>query len=401
MRKIVSSIFTAGFMLFLLAAMALTVTREKSAYSYYENRNLTQAPELTLSGLLSGDYTDGVEAYLQDHAAGRSTLIELKTWADMYVLDRPVINDIVITDEALLPCWIKSEKRSDSEQRAQIKRAADNIQALTELCESCGSKYYYVEAPSQNYWYSKDYPDYLDSNAAYLEAAVTGLNEELNTRGVCFIDLGPVFLADDSGLLLMSDVDHHYTINGAYLAYRAIMSQIDSDSGFTPDILEPDDVIISELPNHFIGSRLRKVYDLWHSSEPLSVLTPKVAVPFTRCDNGVLSAPTVLSLPESPEQPVLYGVYMGGDFGETLIDTGRDELPSLLVYGDSFTNAAETMLYYSFNETRSLDLRYYSGGMSLGKYIETYRPDYVVCIRDYTVVVETSGNGAGPYGAQP
>ena len=70
---------------------------------------------------------------------------------------------------------------------------------------------------------------------------------------------------------------------------------------------------------------------------------------------------------------MLYTAYMGGDIGETVIDTGRDELPNILIYGDSFTNPLECLMYYSFNEMHSIDLRYYKD-MTLEDYIRLYQP---------------------------
>ena len=76
-----------------------------------------------------------------------------------------------------------------------------------------------------------------------------------------------------------------------------------------------------------------------------------------------------------------YLVYMGGDKGETILRTDRPELPKVLIFGDSFTNALETLLYPSFDEMRSLDLRHYNS-KTLWDYIEDYQPDIVLDIRD-------------------
>ena len=73
---------------------------------------------------------------------------------------------------------------------------------------------------------------------------------------------------------------------------------------------------------------------------------------------------------------MLYSLYMGGDVGETVIETGRPDLPSILIYGDSFTNPVECLAYYSFDEMRSIDLRHYKD-MTLADYIQasgTMRP---------------------------
>lgn len=82
---------------------------------------------------------------------------------------------------------------------------------------------------------------------------------------------------------------------------------------------------------------------------------------------------------------------MGGDFGETVLKTDRPELPDALIFGDSFTNALETLLYASFDETRILDLRHYTD-MSLKEYVDTYRPDVVLCIQNDTFYYTAGGN---------
>ena len=78
---------------------------------------------------------------------------------------------------------------------------------------------------------------------------------------------------------------------------------------------------------------------------------------------------------------MLYTLYMGGDVAETIIRTDRPDLPSALIFGESYTNALETVLWTAFDETRSLDLRYYTGS-SLEEYLETWQPDVVICLRD-------------------
>ena len=91
--------------------------------------------------------------------------------------------------------------------------------------------------------------------------------------------------------------------------------------------------------------------------------------------------------------PTTYNLYMGGDFAETVLETNRPELPNVLIFGDSFTNALETLLYASFNETRILDLRHYQD-MSLRDYITEHQPDVVLCIQNDTFYYTASGNGA-------
>ena len=76
----------------------------------------------------------------------------------------------------------------------------------------------------------------------------------------------------------------------------------------------------------------------------------------------------------------------------TVIDTGREELPSILIYGESFTNAIETFAWYSFDEMHSLDMRHYYN-MTVDEFIAVVKPDVVVCVRDYSVLLVTDGYG--------
>lgn len=84
---------------------------------------------------------------------------------------------------------------------------------------------------------------------------------------------------------------------------------------------------------------------------------------------------------------------MGGDIGETVIRTGRDDLPSILVFGDSFTNPLEGLLYASCDEFRSLDFRHYDA-MTLYEYIDLYQPDIVIAVRDNMSYNQFEDNGA-------
>ena len=65
----------------------------------------------------------------------------------------------------------------------------------------------------------------------------------------------------------------------------------------------------------------------------------------------------------------------------------------MLIAGDSFTNALESILYLSFDEMRSLDFRYYTDG-SIFDYLDTYEPDALILVRDDLSLILTQGNGA-------
>ena len=95
-----SSVF--GFLGFLALALAVTLVRPKSGWSYYENRNLARPAELSVETVLDGTFPASVEPVLQDHAAGRNILMKLSAWADLHLFHRPVVNEVVPSDGMLL-----------------------------------------------------------------------------------------------------------------------------------------------------------------------------------------------------------------------------------------------------------------------------------------------------------
>ena len=183
--------------------------------------------------------------------------------------------------------------------------------------------------------------------------------------------------------------DHHFTYEGALVTYQALIDLLNRDFGLG---LAAAEVEVREVANPFLGSRNRKLSGLWRGEEALSIGALTEPVPFRRWDNGEEVEASLYALPDSPETYVTYEVYMGGDVGETVLRTDRPELPNALIFGDSFTNALETLLYASFDETRSLDLRYYTD-MTLKDYISAYQPDVVLCVQNDTGYYTTTGNG--------
>lgn len=392
MRKFTDRAFLACLLAVLLAVPAWVALRShRETTAYYENRSLAERPALTLSSLWDGSFGTAFESWYSDHAPGRTTLLKTDTKVQMDVLKRPVVNGIVDAGGVLVP-YLDYDEWSEASYRSTVGSIADRFAKLNEHIEANGGTFRYVGFPEQRVYFAGKFPDYLNSHAAEAEAADRVFAEALAERGVSFLDMGAVYDAQGHLESYYSTVDHHYNYYGAYAAYRSILEDLNA-GGFDLPVLTEADIDFVALPNPYIGTRNRKLYNLWPNSEKAVIGVQREPVAFTRTDNGQPSDKPLFVTPSSDDLPTTYNLYMGGDFGETVLETNRPDLPDALIFGDSFTNALETLLYASFDETRILDLRHYTE-KSLKDYISEYQPDIVLCVQNDTFYYTTTGNGA-------
>ena len=301
-----------GFLGFLALALAVTLVRPKSGWSYYENRNLARPAELSVETVLDGTFPASVEPVLQDHAAGR-------------LFHRPVVNEVVPSDGMLLG-FNAYETPDPAVIDNQAQAMAGQLAQLRDVVEGYGGHFYYVAVPGQYTYFSDSYPDFLNSREAYTALEIPAFTQAMEEQGVNLLDMGPVLdqLGNPQGYYSLAD--YHYQFEGAYVTYRAILEEINRDLGLDLTILDESSLTVETLPNPYLGSRGRKIFGLENCGEHLTVGLPKAPIPFTRADNGTETAATVYAMPATDTEDVLYSLYMGGDVGETVIETGRSSM---------------------------------------------------------------------------
>lgn len=390
MEKFSQRTFLVLLLAALLAVPAGTVLwSRRDTTAYYENRSLAEFPAVTAEALWTGTLGAGLESWYSDHVPGRTTLLKADTAAQMRLLRRPAVNEVVEAGGVLLPL-LSYEERGAEEYPAMAEAAASSFGRLSEYIRSYGGTFCYAGFPEQRVYFRDRYPDYLSRHETEAAAGDGAYAQAMRAAGVDFLDMAAVYDAQGHPEGYYSAVDHHYNYYGAYAAYRCILDHL-AEAGWDLPVLAEEDLDFQTLPNPYIATRNRKLYNLWPNSERAVIGVQRDPVPFTRRDNGAPSDRPLFVLPAADYLPATYNLYMGGDFAETVLETDRSELPSALIFGDSFTNALETLLYASFNETRILDLRHYDE-MSLRAYIDTYRPDIVLCVQNDTFYYLGGGN---------
>lgn len=391
MKTVSRLFFTIGLSGILLTVSLVSFGKNGLNTSFFENRALEEMPVFSQDSLICGGYFEGWEKWFTDHATGRNTLLKVHTWLELNLLHKPVVNDVVVQDRVLLG-FNQYGKWDTSYLEESSMQTAEKLHAFSDYVETMGGRFYYVGLPDQYSYFNSLYPDYMENREWVLEPMHTNFAQAMQKHGLNYIDMLAVYDALGRPKEYYSPTDHHFSFYGALLAYRTLLNTINEDSNMNLHIMTDDDMEIRELPNPYLGSRNRKLHGLRYMGERAAYAILNDPISFSRWDDGALTNTPIYNLPSSNDKVIDYGFYMGKDYAETIIYTDRKELPSALIFGDSYTNAMETLLYTAFNETRSIDMRHYTA-KTLRRYIAEYQPDIVICIRDDTAFFTETGNG--------
>ena len=131
----------------LLVLMAATILLPKNRYSYYENRNLSAFPEISVESIANGKVFGELETMFCDYAAWRTAALRAVTWCDLNLFHRPVVNEVVVTPDALLEELYTMPDTAEDILREADTVAADNA-ALRDQIEAYGGYYCYLAVPA-------------------------------------------------------------------------------------------------------------------------------------------------------------------------------------------------------------------------------------------------------------
>lgn len=372
------------FLMFISIIPILTVRGQNSETSNIENRVLEPKPIMSKASLLSGEYFNDFEEYFSDHIIGRNNWIKSHSAINMDILRKKNINDIVMAKEdTLLPFFTQELLEDSKENLENLPLMIDQLEFLDKITKEYGGEFMFIGVPSQSSFFEDRYLDYMKPPEDYFKENEKQFFGGLDKLDIGYTNMYEVFMKDHSPDYYFK-TDHHFSFRGAFRTYQEIIKNLDMSP------LRLDEMDFTTLDKPILGSRNRQIYFLKDTNERMGIGYPKEAIEYNKTTNGDLSPE--LYFVDEKERPAYGEVYMGGDQSEIVIETDRPELKSVLIFGDSFTNALEPLLYYHFDETRILDLRHFED-MEISEYIKIHKPDIVLMVRDDLNYGNLEGNG--------
>ena len=348
-EKLVGIIFILTLFLFLIINV-IVPDREKSVQ---ENRMLATKPKFRLSSLISGDYDEKFEAYMDDQFVGRDMWRKLKVMVDriggsrlengVYIgTNGQLLEQIEVADENHLAANIKAIKSfSESQSKIPVRMmlVPDAANVLNHSLPAL------AKPEDQTQMFSMVRKDLGDS-VEWIDVS-TELNKHKTEK-------------------IYYKTDHHWTTLGAFYAFQAAASSLGIEGDLSGKYVS---YAVSDSFNGMLASKSgvnlgeKEQIDIYVPTEEDTDLIVDYV------DEGKRS--TSLYDSSKLKEKDQYTVFLGGNSSLLDIRTVSTSTKRLLLVKDSFANSFIPFLTPYYREIVVVDPRYYSG--TINDLMDSYR----------------------------
>ena len=350
MKKNMQRIIAFLFCLFIGGFGILHIVMPDREFSPVENRYLAQFPSFSWEKLKNGEYTKGIETYLEDQFPFRDTWIGIKSRYE-YFLGRREFNDVYLCGDTLISKVTESD------------RAQANLDYVKQLVEKTDLPVYLGLIPTAAEVWRDKLPEGAPSfdQISYIEAG--------KDTGAIYVDmLGALQSHADEAIYYRTD--HHWTSLGAYYGYTALMEAI----GAQPEPLGEKVTVSKE----FNGTLYSSSGIHWLKPDEIDTYIKDEGISVT-VNDGTTESTHGLYMAEKLEGKDKYTYFLGGNNPLYVIknpNAATDQ--KLLVVRDSYSDSLAPFLTQYYGEIHLLDLRYYR--MPVAQYAQANDMDAVfVC----------------------
>ena len=348
-EKLVGIIFILTLFLFLIINV-IVPDREKSVQ---ENRMLATKPKFRLSSLISGDYDEKFEAYMDDQFVGRDMWRKLKVTVDriggsrlengVYIgTNGQLLEQIEVADENHLAANIKAIKSfSESQSKIPVRMmlVPDAANVLNHSLPAL------AKPEDQTQMFSMVRKDLGDS-VEWIDVS-TELNKHKTEK-------------------IYYKTDHHWTTLGAFYAFQAAAPSLGIEGDLSGKYVS---YAVSDSFNGMLASKSgvnlgeKEQIDIYVPTEEDTDLIVDYV------DEGKRS--TSLYDSSKLKEKDQYTVFLGGNSSLLDIRTVSTSTKRLLLVKDSFANSFIPFLTPYYREIVFVDPRYYSG--TINDLMDSYR----------------------------
>lgn len=336
----------------ILLVFVLDITGPIHVFSAFENRYLATRPLATVDTILSNQFSLSFEAYVNDQFVGRDYWISLKSIFEK-ITNKKENNGIYFGKDNFL--FEKMVVASD-----QLKL---NDQYMYEFLALYPNLPISIMIPLSS---AMVYKDMLPSYAPMFNQ-----KEWLNSHEGAWPLINITPLLESSKDQVYYRNDHHWTLEGAYLAYTKIAEEFE----FIPSTWESFDV---KTASDFLGTYYAKGKPLTFKSDTLKFIdSPIISY---KASGMVYDSLIDESKLEGYDK---YSSFLHGNHGYATIKVNEVNQPKrLLLIKDSYANSLVPFLVGHYDEIEIVDLRHFFG--SLKSIIQSKTYDNILFLHSFS-----------------
>ena len=338
-NKIINRALMLFFIFTIFFIMIINILTKYKSFSEIENRTLTTMPKFTISSFMNGDFSEDFSSYINDNFAGRNGFLSIKTSFEK-LLGKTKINSVYLGKKNYL---IQSfTEASEEETSAKINAINSFFNEHSNLNTSI------MLVPTA----AKVLEEYLppfsvnDDELAFIDKVFSQLNESI-------IKINPYnALYENKDNYVYYKTDHHWTSNGAYIAYTEFCKAL----GLTAKSKDEFDIV--NVTDKFYGSLSSKIGVLGNTSDSIELYVPKYSPMVVNYISEQFKSSTLFKS-EALNTKDKYEVFTGGNHPLINIKSTGDPSKKLLLIKDSYANCFLPFLTSHYGEIFVVDLRYY------------------------------------------
>lgn len=338
------SIFVVLFFLLLALGAGLTFGLPAKEFSDNENRYLTQMPQLNVDSVLSGDFQQELSGFLSDQVPLRDLWIGTNTSIKKW-LGWQEINGVYLGKDGYY-----FQQFTESSYSASRKNAIFAL--LEQFAGKTDAQVTVMPVPTPGVVLA----DKLPANAPMYDADGVWQDLKQAVPSANVIDLREPFAAGAQGQTqLYYKTDHHWTTQGAYLAYEAYCKELGLEAK------QMESFGLQQMSDSFYGTIYSKLLDSQAGPDEIWAAKnlPEISVVFDDSETG-----TSIYAEDFLGKKDKYAYFFGGNWGKVEINTPANNGKKLLVIKDSFANCFVPYLLEDYEQIVMLDLRYFSGNVA-------------------------------------
>ncbi len=342
-KKAMSSILGLCFIILLATIFIVNIFTPDKGFSEEENRVLQEKPEFSLSNYMEGRYESKLETYVNDQFLLRNAFIKVKATADVTAgklesngvyrcKDNYLMEELTVPSEKTMQNTLASLK--------QFKRHYKKLDAFFLLAPNAGN---ILEDKLPNFTELNDQNRYMDQ-----------FFKEIKSYGYTPIDVRDAFRKHSEDTQLYYRTDHHWTTDGAHLAYQqaAKIMKLTDNVTYKPYVVK----------NDFRGTLASKSGFVNGVNDAIKIYMPYKDKDYN--NSVIYYADTKTKTTEFYQLDNLdtkdaYTVFGGSNHPMYTIKTPTKSSEKLLLVKDSYANSFIPFLAQGYREIVVVDPRYF------------------------------------------